>query len=89
MGEKVLEEAVITEGIAKFKKQPDKYVAVMYQSDMVSWPADQQKYTLIARDGTLDFEPTGVAPDGWMTCLVADPKPAAQGTAIVTRKGKD
>ncbi len=76
IGEKIVEEAVITEGVAKFKKHADKYVAVMYQSEMVAWPEDQQKYTLVAREGTVDFKPTGVAKEGLMTCVVADPKTA-------------
>ena len=88
MGEKIVEQAVIAEGVVKFKKQADKYVAVMYQSEMVTWPEDQQKYTLVARMGTVDFKPTGVAKDGVMTCVVADPKPAATGTAIVAHIGK-
>ena len=88
MGEKVVEQAVIAEGVAKFKKHADKYVAVMYQSEMVTWPEDQQKYTLVARAGTVEFKPTGIAKDGAMTCVVADPKPAAAGTAIVARIGK-
>jgi hypothetical protein len=42
-----------------------------YQSDMVSWPAAQQQYTLIARQGTEGFKPVGCADTGVMTCLLA------------------
>ena len=87
IGEKIVEEGVIAEGVAKFKKHADQYVAVMYQSEMVAWPEDQQKYTLIAREGTVDFQPSGVAKDGWMTCVVADPK-AATGSAMVAQPDK-
>jgi hypothetical protein len=76
IGEKIVEQAVIADGVAKFKKHADKYVAVMYQSEMVTWPEDQQKYTLVAREGTVDFKPTGVGKEGPMTCVVADPKAA-------------
>ena len=77
IGEKIVEEGLIVSGVSKVKQEADKYVAVMYQTEMASWPEEQQKYTLIAREGTVEFKPTGVAKDGWMTCVVADPKSPA------------
>ena len=35
------------------------------------WPEDQQKYTLISRQGTRNWKPTGCSDDGWMTVIVA------------------
>jgi hypothetical protein len=86
IGAKVVEEGLIEAGVTKLKKEADTYVAIMYQTEMVSWPEEQQKYTLVVREGTVEFKPTGVAKDGFMTCVVAEPKPAA-ATAIVPRKG--
>jgi hypothetical protein len=37
---------------------------------MKSWPDDQQKYTMIYREGTEGFKPTGCAADGWITHLL-------------------
>jgi hypothetical protein len=70
---KTLEESrPISEGVAALKTRPNEFLAVYYQTDMLSWPEDQQKYTLISRKGTEGFEPTGVTPDGWMTIIIAD-----------------
>ena len=52
MGEKVECEGTVASGLAKLKSNPAKYLACMYQSDMVDWPTDQQRYTLIEREGT-------------------------------------
>ena len=70
MGSKEVVEGEITEGIAKFEADPAQYVAMQYQTAMVDWPVDQQKYTLISRAGTKGYMPTGCAPDGWMTAKI-------------------
>ena len=72
MGETRDEEGEISVGIEKVKTSPSEYIAIMYQTEMSSWPADQQKYKLICRKGTKGFKPSGCADDGWMTCLVAE-----------------
>ena len=72
LGEKLEESGPVAEGVTALKTHPDEFIAVYYQSDMVSWPEDQQKYTLISRKGTEGFEPTDVAPDGWMTIVLAE-----------------
>lgn len=42
----------IEEGLQKLKKNPQQYYGMMYQTDMPSWPVDQQVYTLVIRDGS-------------------------------------
>lgn len=71
IGQKEEVSGVITEGIAKFKANPSTFIAIMYQTSMLEWPADQQIYTLLHRKGTKGYRPTGVGPDGWMTILMA------------------
>ena len=72
LGEKSEESGPVADGVTALKTRPDEFIAVYFQSDMVSWPEDQQKYTLISRKGTEGFEPTDVAPDGWMTIVLAE-----------------
>ena len=73
LGEKLEEEGAITTGIEKVKAHPLQFVAIMYQTEMASWPEEQQKYSLVCRAGTTGFKPTGTEePDGWMTCLLAE-----------------
>ena len=72
LGEKLEEAKPVAEGVASLKTRPNEFLAVYYQTDMMSWPEDQQKYTLISRKGTEGFEPTDVASDGWMTIITAD-----------------
>ena len=71
MGAKLDEDGLISDGVDKFKQHPEDYLAIMYQKDMVTWPADQQKYTIIARPGTIGFRPTGCSAEGWMVCMTA------------------
>ena len=59
-------------GIKKFKKNPKKYVAMLYQTNMLKRPVEKQKYTYIYRKGTTGFKPVGVHDDGWATLLVND-----------------
>jgi hypothetical protein len=48
---KVTEETEeISKGLSKIKASPQLYLGIFYQSDMVGWPADQQKYSLVHRD---------------------------------------
>lgn len=60
----------IKEAMEKFKKAPDKYVALMYQSDMVEWDEDEQECTVVYREGTINWKPDGITKDGWMTVFV-------------------
>jgi Calpain family cysteine protease len=73
MGEKEdIKGKSIEDGIAKFKKNPHKYIAMMYQSNMLEWPAANQVYTLIHRKGTVGYEPKGIGPSGHLTLLLFD-----------------
>jgi len=71
MGKKEVEKGKIEDGIQKFKDNPAKYVAIMFQSNMTEWPEDQQKYTLLHRKGTKGYKPVDVGPKGWMTLMMA------------------
>lgn len=42
----------IQDGIAQLKDDPDKYYGIFYQTSMTGWPVDQQKYSLVVRDGS-------------------------------------
>ena len=42
----------ISDGIAKVKKNPQLYLGVQFQTDMAKWPADQQRYDLVLRNGS-------------------------------------
>ena len=58
-------------GITRFKAQPEKYTAIFFQADMASWPQEQQKYTLLHREGTKGFKPSAVSEHGGFKCIVA------------------
>ena len=62
----------ITKGIKTFKTNPEKYVAMFYQTSMLEWPEDQQEYTYIHRSGTKGYRPEGVSKNGWMTMLLQE-----------------
>jgi hypothetical protein len=72
MGELREEEGLISDGVEKLKTQPETFIAIWYQTEMMTWPQDQQKYTLICRKGTKGFKPTGCSDDGWMSCILAE-----------------
>lgn len=59
----------IQQAVQDFKANPAKYIALMYQSSMETWPTNQQSYTLIQREGSLRLQPQGISPQGWMTLL--------------------
>ena len=69
-GEKKEVEGLISDGIAEFKANPGKYVAIAYQTSMTDWPEDQQKYTLYMRKGWQGLKPKE-ADDGWQTWIVS------------------
>ncbi|ACO60753.1 predicted protein [Micromonas commoda] len=69
-GEKTEVEGLISDGIAEFKANPGKYVAISYQTSMADWPEDQQKYTLYMRKGWQGLKPKE-ADDGWQTWIVS------------------
>ena len=56
-------------GIEKLRKDPDTYMYLFYQSNMTDWPQNQQRYTLIYREGAKGHKPTGINPRGPMTVL--------------------
>lgn len=45
-------EGAISVGIASVEAAPSDYLGVYFQSSMVDWPEDQQKYTLVHRTGS-------------------------------------
>eukprot|EP00980_Cylindrotheca_fusiformis_P011215 scaffold2574_cov98-Cylindrotheca_fusiformis.AAC.5 len=59
----------ISKEIKKFKANPEKYVALMYQTEMIDWDPKEQECTLLHRAGTVGWKPVGVTPKGWMTVL--------------------
>jgi len=62
----------IAKGIDKIKKHPEKYLLLFYQSNMIDWPADQQRYILIHREGSSGYKPKGVGPKGFMTLYMQE-----------------
>lgn len=50
--EKVYKGKSILKGIAKFKANPDKYIAMTYEKKMLAWPTHDQHFSLIHRAGT-------------------------------------
>lgn len=59
----------IQRGIDTFKSNPAKYLALIYQTNMVTdqWPAGQCQYTLIHRKGTLNYSPKNLTKNGVQT----------------------
>ena len=39
---------------------------------MAEWPAGEQEYRLIHREGTKGYSPQNTGPEGWMTILMAE-----------------
>lgn len=72
--EEVITGKSVQDGITRFKANPGKYTAFLYQTSMVTekWPASNHKYTLIHREGTENYQPQGVSPSGWMTILLQE-----------------
>ena len=64
----------ISEAIKRFKANPGKYTALLYQTSMITegWPTSNHKYTLIHREGTENYKPQGISPSGWMTILLQE-----------------
>lgn len=60
----------IRRGIEKFKKYPQLFIAMMYPTEMLSWPEEEQEYTLIYRSGTTGLHPKGISPKGKVTFLM-------------------
>ena len=60
----------IAQGKAIFAASPEKYVAMIYQTEVATWPQAQQQFTLIHRSGTEGYAPTGVSKNGSMTILL-------------------
>lgn len=60
----------IQAGVETFKANPELYVAIYYQSNMIDWAPDKHQYTLIHREGTENYKPQGVGSNGWMTLFL-------------------
>jgi len=60
----------ISKGIAQLKEDPELSDGLFYQSNMVEWPEDQQKYHLVKRTGSgFQFKPQ---PGGGFTWVQAE-----------------
>ena len=72
--QEVVEGQSVEKGIETFKANPAKYVAMIYQTNMLTnkWPAASCMYTLIHRKDTISYEPNGVSPTGQQTILMHD-----------------
>lgn len=72
--QEVVEGQSVEKGIETFKANPAKYVAMIYQTNMLTnkWPAASCMYTLIHRKDTISYEPKGVSPTGQQTILMHD-----------------
>jgi len=68
--EKLFKGKSILKGVAKFKENPDKYIAMTYQKKMLTWPKNMQEYTFIHRAGTERLVPSIISDDGWMSVLM-------------------
>jgi len=64
MGEQETVQGPIEQGMQRLEKEPEKYLALTYQCNMVDWAESQQKYTLIHREGTVGYKPKNVSPNG-------------------------
>ncbi len=71
-GKEDLIQGEIEEGLRTFEQNPAKYLAIKYQTNMTSFPKEQQKYWLLHRAGTKGYQPADVGPDGWMTFKTAE-----------------
>ena len=60
----------IPDAIELFKVDPQRFVAMMYQYDMLEWDPSQHKYTLLHRKDTIGWKPIGPVPDGNLVCLM-------------------
>ena len=72
MGEQEVKKGSILKAKTVFQKNPSKYVAMTYQSSMLTddWPEDQQTYTFIHRAGTEGYKPQGISKTGIFTLLL-------------------
>ena len=61
----------IAKGVAEFKANPEKYLAIHYQNSIVigGWPDEVHQFTYIYREGTNGMEIEGLASDGKRTIL--------------------
>lgn len=62
----------IAKGVEEFKKNPEKYLAIHYQSSIcdMGWPQEVHNFTYVYRQGTEDTEIEGVTPGGKRTILM-------------------
>jgi hypothetical protein len=69
----------IREGERILAADTDNYMAMHYQTNMTSWPEDQQQYTLYKRTPKTELMPRlGNGPFSWVECKCDTLKPAAQ-----------
>jgi hypothetical protein len=60
----------IKRAVEKFKAYPKLFAAIFYPTEMLSWPEDEQQYTMIYRDGTTGLTPKGVKKRGKVTFMM-------------------
>jgi hypothetical protein len=58
--ERTVKASFVRDGIQTFKEDPVKYLAMMYQSNMVNFPKQQIEYKYIHRAGTKGFRAMGI-----------------------------
>jgi len=74
MNKKVVKGTSIAEGVNEFRANPQTYMAIHYQDNMVTdpWPVEKHTYTLVYRDGTEGLDPQSVvAKNGKKTLLTS------------------
>ena len=66
----------VADGIEEFRNNPDKYIAIHYQTAMLTenWPTRMHSYKLFHRDGTTGLKIVDPSPDGKRTMLMHVPK---------------
>jgi hypothetical protein len=62
----------LNKGIKKFKENPGTYAAIMFAPKIRSWPAKQQEYTLVHRQGTIQLKASGIDAKGNMMVMIQD-----------------
>eukprot|EP00529_Nitzschia_sp_RCC80_P010350 CAMPEP_0113464634 /NCGR_PEP_ID=MMETSP0014_2-20120614/13303_1 /TAXON_ID=2857 /ORGANISM="Nitzschia sp." /LENGTH=776 /DNA_ID=CAMNT_0000356723 /DNA_START=84 /DNA_END=2414 /DNA_ORIENTATION=+ /assembly_acc=CAM_ASM_000159 len=60
----------IKRAVEKFRSYPKLFAAIFYPTEMLSWPEEEQQYTMIYRDGTTGLKPKGVKKRGKVTFMV-------------------
>ena len=59
IGHREVVHGLVAQGIAKLKREPNRYMAIWYENTMLNAQEGDQKYTLLRRAGTQGFTPLG------------------------------